>query len=847
LRANNNQRVFYTTPIKALSNQKYRDFKREYGEENIGIMTGDVTINPGARIIVLTTEIYRNMLYNRADMDELEYIVFDEIHYFNDIFRGTVWEECLILSPPHVRMIMLSATAPNASVFANWLRTLRQEKIKVILEDYRHVPLKHYVYEGRIVPVEHVRVKKEKRKKRRRKKEKSNLGSGDHDVSTIGRDLLARDFLPALYVIFSKKKCVSAAIALAEEDFLLDEVGKKEIEENIAEFEQSITSADYQLDQLHIVLDCLRAGVCFHHAGLVPLLKEFIERLYSRALIKILFVTETFAVGVNMPARTVIFHSLVKFDGMKFRKLTSGEYIQLSGRAGRRGIDSVGHVLTIPNPPTKAEDIKTLLIGRPDDLTSQFNLSYSSIINHFASRTEEEILAILKKSFGQYLYQSAADRVYNNKRARMKELRAAIDGLTVRCELGCTNESVANYYHLERKLVREQQKSFRDTSHATRDDITRYNRNLKNYFERGRLVRLTGGGDGRKNLAIIVEIVKSKKRSRIPEIKVMTGNSEFKVLTLAGLSHGTSLFFPMTKRGKWPKRAAFNFIRQAAVDLTSKDLVPIRTVSEQLESFLQDKVEFQEFQERKTRNTSRYQQQLATHPVSSCPSLSKHLADLKMTISYQQQVNRVKSEIKEVKLIHSKDFRRKVKVLQRFKYLDGEKYLTDKGRMLANIFDEHELLIGECLHEGLFSGLDVDEVAALLGMFVYLSNNDPGVFFPRLENPRLKKVIRKVRRIHSIISNVERQERVEEATSQRLSFNTGFTQLVYLWSQGAELQELVDETNLPEGNIISSLRRLVDLIRQIGTATRTSPFDVGFDAPWVMDRVLRSHVKVELD
>lgn len=847
LRTKKDRRLFYTSPIKSLSNQKYRDFKREYGEDNIGIMTGDVTINPGAPIIILTTEVYRNMLYNRADMEDLEYVVFDEIHYFNDIFRGTVWEESLILSPSHIRMIMLSATAPNAGEFANWLRTLRQEKIKVIVDDYRPVPLKHYVFDGAITPVEEARERRKGGKKKKKKKKGfDGRDNGEYDIFNIASDLKDKDFLPALYVIFSKKACEKAARYLAEEDFLLEREEKEEIERAIHDLERTLPATDFQLEQVTIVFNCLRAGVCFHHAGLVPFLKEFIEQLFSKALIKILFVTETFAVGVNMPARTVIFHSLIKFDGMKFRRLSAGEYIQLSGRAGRRGIDTVGHVLAVLNPPLQANEVKGLIAGEPDKLESQFNLTYSSIMNHFASRTEEEILEILKRSFGQYLYQSAAERVFDNKRSRMEKLLTKIDGLTVSCDFGCTTEAVTSYYRLEQKALKWEQKKFHETVTITRDDITRYNRNFKSYFERGRLIQLTDKNTGEKLFAVVIDPVKPGKGKKIVDIRVMTADGRFRTVTLRDVSHGTGLFFPSARSAKWPKRNAIKFIRSAMAELTRDNLVPMTAVTQEIESFLEDKPEFLDFEEKRMKTAWKYREQLSSHLCSRCPSLNEHLADLETALRYQEQIKKLKGEIRDIKLIHSRDFRCKVKVLQQFGYLDRDKYLTDKGRLLANIFDENELMIAESLYSGVFHGLDVDEVAALLGMFVYMSNDDPGIFFPKLHNSRLKKALKRVKGIHATISGIERRERVENKTSQRPSFNQGFMQLVYLWSQGAELQELVDETNMPEGNIISMLRRLVDLLRQIGTATRTSPFDVGFDANWVTDRVLRGHVQVDL-
>lgn len=358
------QRVIYTTPIKALSNQKYREFTEEF--KDVGLVTGDVTINPSASCLIMTTEILRNMLYRGSEiMREVGWVVFDEIHYMRDKERGVVWEETLILLPDNVRYVFLSATIPNARQFAEWVCHLHKQPCHVVYTDYRPTPLQHFIFPAggdgiHLILDEKGNFKEDnfnaamqvlqnsgeasKGDQKGRKGGIKGKDASNTNIFKIVKMIMERNFAPVIIFSFSKKDCEIYAMQMAKLDFNTNEE-KKLVDEVFNNALDVLSEEDRNLPQVENVLPLLRRGIGIHHGGLLPILKEIIEILFGEGLIKALFATETFAMGLNMPARTVLFTSPRKFDGKDFRWITSGEYIQMSGRAGRRGLDDKGIVI----------------------------------------------------------------------------------------------------------------------------------------------------------------------------------------------------------------------------------------------------------------------------------------------------------------------------------------------------------------------------------------------------------------------------------------------------------------------------------------------------------------------
>ncbi len=382
-----NKNAIYTAPVKALSNQKFRDFKEIYGDK-IGILTGDVTINPSAPILIMTTEIFRNKLLEKeSGLDDYSWIIFDEIHYLDDYERGTVWEESLIFLPEHMEMLALSATIPNIDEFAQWIRSVHKKPIKIVKEDNRPVPL-HFFYQcqGEIVDSMNL-VKKIGYKNSDQYRYGGYRGKGRHGAphikpnrpSALIRQLEKSDRLPCIYFSFGRRRCEYLAEEVSSFNFLNTE----ERDKIRALFDELCGRFDIAGEKSSLsILPLIEKGIAYHHAGMFPTLKEVVERLFTSRLIKVIFTTETFALGINMPARTVVFDELRKYHGRYFGPLKTRDFYQMAGRAGRRGIDLEGFVYSRVNPHyITFHDLNRIIYGRPEKVNSRFNASYATILN----------------------------------------------------------------------------------------------------------------------------------------------------------------------------------------------------------------------------------------------------------------------------------------------------------------------------------------------------------------------------------------------------------------------------------------------------------------------------------
>ena len=392
--------VIYTAPIKALSNQKYRDFCEEYGKEKIGLLTGDIVKNPTAPILIMTTEIYRNMaLSNDPSINKVSYVIFDEIHYINDIERGYVWEESIIFSKPKVRFICLSATIPNAKEFAEWIAAIKSHQVDVITNSKRTVPLEKNFFDSELGITSLKEIKdvadipdyNHMMGKRRFRRPRSKAPSHIDLIKEI------KNKLPCLFFNFSRKKCQDNAYQLLKADIFRINPKIRTFVRNKLE---SSSKEIKELESSKLLLRTLPYGIAFHHAGLIPIIKEIIEELFGKGLINVLYTTETFAVGINMPAKSVCFESLRKFDGINFRFLNSKEYFQIAGRAGRRGIDKEGFVYAmIDRRDFDYPLIKKITDIDKDPIKSQFKLSVNTVLNLINNHEEKEINRILKNNF----------------------------------------------------------------------------------------------------------------------------------------------------------------------------------------------------------------------------------------------------------------------------------------------------------------------------------------------------------------------------------------------------------------------------------------------------------------
>ncbi len=406
------KRVIYTAPIKALSNQKYKEFKEWYGAEKVGIITGDVVINSEADVTIMTTEIFRNMLQQeKEELFGLSHVVFDEIHYLSDESRGTVWEESIIFMPPEIRLLGLSATIPNAHELAAWISEIKGHEVKVVQKTDRIVPLEHRVFHpltGITTLNKLYKVWSRQQKQNNETETRSPAARRQQALSHLDlvRAVQERDGLPCLYFVFSRMQCELKAMELSEKANFLSVSEQEQVDAVVAQIIEKYALENWPT--IHRLKYIFRRGIAFHHAGLLPALKELVEILFGMNLVKVMYATETFAVGINYPVRSVCFDAPTKWDGVSFRPLTTLEYFQMAGRAGRRGIDERGYVYILADLDRyRREEFPSTDPRQIEKLTSRFNLSYNSVLNLFKNHERSEISVILNQNFATFQARNA--------------------------------------------------------------------------------------------------------------------------------------------------------------------------------------------------------------------------------------------------------------------------------------------------------------------------------------------------------------------------------------------------------------------------------------------------------
>ena len=482
----NNKRVFYTTPLKALSNQKFNDFSVKYGEDKTGLLTGDISINRDAQIVVMTTEVFRNMLYGtnlgrvEENLQNVQFVILDEVHYMNDEQRGTVWEESIIYSPNNIQIVALSATIANAVELTEWINSVHG-KTELVNTDFRPVPLKHFYYQGEkeILPLFapggklNSKIKTEKQTPKFVKKEKK-----ENSVSALVKILHEKDMLPAIYFTFSRKKC-DDNVKECSKLKLLNQFEERRLLQIIDEY-----IVDNPYIARHKQLEYLYSGVASHHAGLLPAWKVLIETLFKQGLIKVVFATETLAAGINMPARSTVISSISKRTDDGHRLLTASEFLQMSGRAGRRGMDEVGYVVVVGTPYQSPDEVANLASSASDPLQSKFTSSYSMVLNLLQRFTIEDARELILKSFG---YFSSNERLKPllHEQQRLKETIDEINNLA--CPYKLTNEDIIQYNKLKntyiqhRKLVNTLRKQAKQSGRHDAPEVKEYENKAKDF------------------------------------------------------------------------------------------------------------------------------------------------------------------------------------------------------------------------------------------------------------------------------------------------------------------------------------------------------------------------------
>ena len=482
-----NKKVFYTTPLKALSNQKFNDFSAKYGQDKIGLLTGDTSINRGAQVTIMTTEVFRNMLYGthfgkvEENMKDVQYVVLDEVHYMNDEQRGTVWEESIIHCPNNIQLIALSATIANSQHLTDWINSVHG-KTELVFTDFRPVPLRHYFYSpasphelpslfspgGKL----NGKIQIEDKTKKNRQKPKFSV---PQLITVLNR----KNMLPAIYFAFSRKKC-DTFMEMCSGLHLLSEFEKQRLVQIIDEY---IVDNPYLAKNKH--LEYLYSGVAAHHAGLLPAWKGLVEKLFQQGLIKVVFATETLAAGINMPARTTIISSISKRSDEGHRTLNANEFLQMSGRAGRRGMDEVGHVITVASPYESPEEIALLASSASNQLESKFAPGYSMVLNLLQRFSLEEARELILKSFGYYSSTERLKPLYKQK----KEFEDIIYNIkNYKCPYGLTTEDLLNYnkyknmYIEHRNITKTLKKQARNAGRNDAEEVQEFEEKTREYF-----------------------------------------------------------------------------------------------------------------------------------------------------------------------------------------------------------------------------------------------------------------------------------------------------------------------------------------------------------------------------
>ena len=449
-----NTRVFYTTPLKALSNQKFYDFGKKYGEGNVGLLTGDTSINHEAPVVVMTTEVFRNMLYNtnfgalKDNLRGVKYVVLDEVHYMNDEQRGTVWEESIIYCPSNIQIIALSATIANSKQLCDWINTVHSQT-ELIYTDFRPVPLRHYYFDSSkpfdILPL----LTPEGRLNKKIKPEKkvnlySRQAKKQNNVKNVINVLKKKDMLPAIFFTFSRKKCDENMEKCADLNLITQEEAKQ-IRLEIHDFLK-----DHVYLENNKNLEYLYNGIASHHAGLLPAWKLLVERLFQKGLIKVVFATETLAAGINMPARTTVISAISKRTDSGHRMLTANEFLQMSGRAGRRGMDKIGNVVVMGTQFQSPEEVAELVKSSANPLESRFSPSYSMVLNLLQNLELEQAKELILKSFG---YFSSTDRLKPMILQQMEYEKTINKLKQEKCPFNHTNEDFIEFNKLKDKFI----------------------------------------------------------------------------------------------------------------------------------------------------------------------------------------------------------------------------------------------------------------------------------------------------------------------------------------------------------------------------------------------------------
>ena len=829
------RKAFYTTPLKALSNQKFGDFSRRYGESRVGLLTGDNSINSEAAVVVMTTEVLRNMIYEGSStLDGLESVVMDEVHYLQDPYRGAVWEEILIHLPLSVAVVCLSATVSNAEEFGEWIGALRGPT-RVVIEEKRPVPLHNLYMVGRKVHDMHVEehgrvlpnpylVSLDKREMRIRTRPRAE---GRHGRTIVMRTERPREghrrfyvprreevvevlneaaMLPAIYFVFSRAGCDQSVRYLMESGIRLT---TREEEDRIREVAETRAAwiAEEELAALgfYELREALAAGVAAHHAGMLPVFKETVEYLFAQGLVKVVFATETLSLGINMPAKTVVIEDLWKFSGERHEMLTPGEYTQLTGRAGRRGIDEEGYAVVLYQKQVPFERVAGLASTRTYELRSSFRPSYNMAVNLVRNYTREEARHLLNSSFAQFL----ADRGVVRLERELERDRAYLDGY--RARVVCDRGDFAEYWE-----VRERAQKIREEARRAnvRDRSQRARRALSS-LRPGDVIFLPSAR--RRGLAVVIS-------SRDGRPTVLTQDRRYFRLALDDFDEPPRAVARIDLPRSGSARSA-RVRRDLAGRLAALKVRPPR----------QRRVAFDPTAETRAAELER---EAGRHPCHACPDRPEHERWAARASKLEKDAASLERRIRARTETLGRQFDRVLAVLGDLEYVRGFT-LTEKGERLRRIYGEGDILVVEALSQGLFDGLPPSEFAALVSTLVYESR-ERTPSYPDIPTRTLRQTYRDLTELWRRVRRAEDAHQVELCRE----LDPGFLSTVFEWAEGKSLDDVLDAAGLAAGDFVRNCKQLLDLLRQIEDAADSEVRSIARAAHDAINRSVVSYTGV---
>ncbi|WP_406229822.1 DEAD/DEAH box helicase [Nocardia sp. NBC_01009] len=806
-------KCFYTTPIKALSNQKFADLTERHGRDQVGLLTGDQSINPDAPVVVMTTEVLRNMLYASSDaLRGLAFVVMDEVHYLADRFRGAVWEEVILHLPPDVRLVSLSATVSNAEEFGAWMETVRGDTA-VVVDETRPVPLWQHVMVGRrmfdlfdtdsseqkiLVDEDLVRYIRQRESADRMNSwggPRNGRGGGPRrDFRPLPRpEVLAKlddeGLLPAITFIFSRAGCDGALAQCLRSRLDLSRDDETETIDAIVEKH----TGDLPKDDLEVLgywewREALHRGLAAHHAGMLPAFRHTVEELFVRGLVRAVFATETLALGINMPARTVVLERLVKYNGESHAELTPGEYTQLTGRAGRRGIDVEGHAVVLWQPEVDTSAVAGLASTRTYPLRSSFRPGYNMSINLIDRMGAAEARALLERSFAQFQADRSVVGLVRGIERNEDQLRK------LRTQLGGADGEFLEYISLRDRIKQRE----RQLEQQNRSDRRGASVSSLTSLRRGDVVAIPSGR--RAGLAVILE---PDATPGDPRPLVLTEDKWAGRVSVADFPVPAKALGHMRLPRRVDHRTA-SIRRDLASALRSTGIsVPGRQRRGQRSKVAED------------RELDTLRRSLRSHPAHT-------RADREQMSRVGERYNRLARETETMRQkvaattnSLARTFDRILALLEERGFVhEGE--VTSEGRRLARIYAESDLLVAECLRQGLWRGLGPAELAAVVSILVYESRQEGGYLGVSGPTEPIRRAVGGTVGVWTQLRSDEARHKLQPTREPDLGFVTG----VYKWARGDGLAESLlasgdRGTPLSAGDFVRWCRQVIDLLDQI--------------------------------